>query len=110
MASAASTSTFILRPSFKTFSPHLQITVNLNIEEVCGLVNVNVNHRRRSSIRRDKRRRLCCSQVRIEQDTDEEACDLVNGVEVLIGEGYDDIAVVAYLLTMVKNNNETGVL
>ncbi|KAK1427588.1 hypothetical protein QVD17_16276 [Tagetes erecta] len=99
MASAASTSTVLLRPSFTTFSPHLQIT------KIC---NLSVNHRRRSSIRRDKRRRLCCSQVRIEQDTDEEACELVNGVEVLIGEGDD--AVAAYLLTAVKNNNGTGVL
>ncbi|KAK1411238.1 hypothetical protein QVD17_37785 [Tagetes erecta] len=43
-------------------------------------------------------------------DTDEEACELVNGVEVLIGEGDDDVGVAAYLLTVVKNNNGTGAL
>ncbi|KAL8209164.1 hypothetical protein R6Q57_018519 [Mikania cordata] len=99
MASAASSSRFLLRPPFVTFSP------NLKIHKIC---NLSVNRRRRSLIRRDRCRQLCCSQVRIEYSTDEEACELVNGVEVLIGEGSD--AVAAYLLTAVKNNNGTGVL
>ncbi|XP_076920935.1 uncharacterized protein LOC143582198 [Bidens hawaiensis] len=95
MASAASTSSrFLLKPPF---SPHLQFASN-----IC---NLSVNRRRRSS---DKCRRLYCSQVRIEYNADEEACELVNGVEVSIGEGADSVA--AYLLTAVKNNNGTGIL
>lgn len=50
---------------------------------------------------------MFCTQVQIEDDTDE-ACELVNGVEVSIGEGSDTVA--AYLLTAVKNNNGTGIL
>ncbi|KAI3763100.1 hypothetical protein L1987_53550 [Smallanthus sonchifolius] len=100
-ASTASSSRFLLKPPFTTFSPNLQI------HKIC---NLSVNRRRRSSIRRDtcRRRRLCCSQVRIESGTDEEACELVNGIEVSIGEGSDTVA--AYLLTAVKNNNGTGIL
>ncbi|KAK9048539.1 hypothetical protein SSX86_032496 [Deinandra increscens subsp. villosa] len=113
MASAASSSRFLLRPPFTTFSPNLQLSVNLNFNgkpsvTVQKIGNLSVNRRRRSSIRRDKCRRLCCSQVRIEYGTDEEACELVNGIEVSIGEGSETVA--AYLLTAVKNNNGIGIL
>ncbi|KAI3751345.1 hypothetical protein L2E82_22428 [Cichorium intybus] len=40
--------------------------------------------------------------------TDEEACELVNGIELSIGEGSD--TVLANLLTVVKNNNGIGIL
>lgn len=46
--------------------------------------------------------------MQIQEDTDEEACELVNGVELSIGEGSDSVA--AYLLTAVKNNNGIGIL
>ncbi|KAI7756192.1 hypothetical protein M8C21_032398 [Ambrosia artemisiifolia] len=100
-AAASSTSTSLIKPPFTTFSPNLQI------HKICSL---SVNSGWRSSTWRDKCRRLCCSQVRIEYSTgtDEEACELVNGVEVSIGEGTDTVA--AYLLTAVKNNNGTGIL
>ncbi|XP_042468306.1 carboxymethylenebutenolidase homolog isoform X1 [Zingiber officinale] len=49
-----------------------------------------------------------CSQVELEDDVDDEACELVNGVELVIGEGEDSFR--AYLLKAVKNNNGTGVL
>lgn len=49
-----------------------------------------------------------CSQVELEDDVDDEACELVSGVELVIGEGEDIFR--AYLLKAVKNNNGTGVL
>lgn len=48
------------------------------------------------------------SQVKLKDDVDDEACELVNGVELIIGEDQDRIH--AYLLKAVKNNNGTGVL
>ncbi|TXG53418.1 hypothetical protein EZV62_022587 [Acer yangbiense] len=51
---------------------------------------------------------VSCSLVQVEDGLNDEACELVNGVELSIGEGNDSIQ--AYLCTAVKNNNETGVL
>jgi carboxymethylenebutenolidase len=57
--------------------------------------------------------KLFCAQIKVpgglssEQEGDE-ACELVNGVDLLIGEGEDTIH--AYLLKAVKNNNGSGVL
>ncbi|XP_073104359.1 uncharacterized protein [Elaeis guineensis] len=48
------------------------------------------------------------SQVKLKDDVDDETCELVNGVELIIGE--DEDSVHAYLLKAVKNNNGTGVL
>ncbi|RWW22722.1 hypothetical protein GW17_00013063 [Ensete ventricosum] len=59
-------------------------------------------------IRRNATGKLLCSQVKLEDDLDDEACELVNGVDLVIGEGQDSIC--AYLLKAVKNNNGTGVL
>lgn len=56
---------------------------------------------------------MFCAQVKAsdelssEQEEDE-ACELVNGHDLVIGEGEDTIH--AYLLTAVKNNNGAGVL
>ncbi|XP_026658641.1 carboxymethylenebutenolidase homolog isoform X2 [Phoenix dactylifera] len=47
-------------------------------------------------------------QVKLKDDVDDEACELVSGVELSIGEDQDSIH--AYLLKAVKNNNGTGVL
>lgn len=44
----------------------------------------------------------------VKDDVDDEACELVNGVELIIGEDQDSVQ--AYLLKAVKNNNGTGVL
>lgn len=52
--------------------------------------------------------KVFCSKVKIEDNLNEEACELVNGVEVSLGEGTDSID--AYLCTAVKNNNGTGIL
>lgn len=46
--------------------------------------------------------------VEVEEGINDEACELVNGVEISIGEGDDSI--LAYLFTAVKNNNGTGIL
>lgn len=47
---------------------------------------------------------MTCSLVEVE----DEACELVNGIELSIGEGDDSIQ--AYLFKAVKNNNQTGLL
>lgn len=39
---------------------------------------------------------------------EDEACELVNGVELSIGDGVDSID--AYLCNAVRNNNGTGIL
>ncbi|OMO69398.1 Dienelactone hydrolase [Corchorus capsularis] len=52
--------------------------------------------------------RVRCSAVEVENEIDDEACELVNGVELSIGEGDDNIQ--AFLFKAVKNNNGTGVL
>lgn len=44
----------------------------------------------------------------MENDINDEACELVNGVELSIGEGTDSIN--AHLFKAVKNNNGTGLL
>ena len=46
--------------------------------------------------------------LKVEDGINDEACELVNGVELSLGEG-DDI-IHAYLLKAVKNNNGTGIL
>ncbi|XP_078181989.1 alpha/beta-Hydrolases superfamily protein [Carex rostrata] len=50
--------------------------------------------------------KLFCAQVKVSDE--DEACELVNGHDLIIGEGEDTIH--AYLLTAVKNNNGAGVL
>lgn len=100
MASAVATSSnFVLKPQLAALSSQLHIS------KIC---NLSFNRCLRPSLRRERCRRLCCSQVQIQDNTDEEACELVNGVELSIGEGSDSVA--AYLLTAVKNNNGIGIL
>ncbi|GKV35202.1 hypothetical protein SLEP1_g43504 [Rubroshorea leprosula] len=53
-------------------------------------------------------RRVSCSAVEVEDGTDDETCELVNGVELSLGEGVDSFE--AYLFKAVKNNNGTGLL
>ncbi|KAJ3677996.1 hypothetical protein LUZ60_001799 [Juncus effusus] len=60
-----------------------------------------------------KTSKLFCSQVKVQDETnqgeeEDEACELVNGVDLVIGEGED--AIHAYLLTAVKNNNGSGLI
>ncbi|CAK7344785.1 unnamed protein product [Dovyalis caffra] len=52
--------------------------------------------------------RVSSSLLKVEDDVDDEACELVSGLELSVGEGDDSIN--AYLLKAVKNNNGTGVL
>lgn len=49
-----------------------------------------------------------CSQVRVDNNIIDEACELVNGTELTIDDEGDVIQ--AYLFTAVKNNNGTGIL
>ncbi|XP_021288891.1 carboxymethylenebutenolidase homolog [Herrania umbratica] len=62
----------------------------------------------RESSGRSSAERVRCWAVKVEDDIDDEACELVNGVELSIGEGDDNIE--AYLFKAVKNNNGTCVL
>ncbi|KAG5233169.1 carboxymethylenebutenolidase [Salix suchowensis] len=52
--------------------------------------------------------RVRCSLLKVEEDLDDEACELVRGLGLSIGEGDDRIN--AYLLKAVKNNNGIGIL
>ncbi|CAI9786696.1 unnamed protein product [Fraxinus pennsylvanica] len=49
-----------------------------------------------------------CSQVEAKESLSDEACELVNGTELTIGEGDESIS--ANLFQAVKNNNSTGIL
>ncbi|KAL9342330.1 hypothetical protein Peur_065655 [Populus x canadensis] len=62
----------------------------------------------RRSCRGNAACRVPCSLLKIEEDVDDEACELVSGLELSIVEGDDSIN--AYLLNAVKNNNGTGIL
>lgn len=46
--------------------------------------------------------------MKVEDGINDEACELVSGVELSLGEGADNIQ--AYLFKAVKNNNGTGIL
>uniref|UniRef100_A0A5B7BWH4 Carboxymethylenebutenolidase homolog n=1 Tax=Davidia involucrata TaxID=16924 RepID=A0A5B7BWH4_DAVIN len=61
-----------------------------------------------SSFIKDTVCKVSCSQVKAEDSINDEACELVNGVELSIGEGADSVC--AYLFKAVKNNNGTGIL
>lgn len=52
--------------------------------------------------------RVSCNLLKVEDDINDEACELVNGVELSIGEGVDSFR--AHLFKAVKNNNGTGIL
>ncbi|RLN28416.1 uncharacterized protein C2845_PM05G37140 [Panicum miliaceum] len=56
------------------------------------------------------RRRPLCSPAEVAGATvdDDEACELVSGSDLVIGEGDDSVS--AYLFRAVKNNNGTGIL
>ncbi|KAK4433607.1 Carboxymethylenebutenolidase [Sesamum alatum] len=62
-----------------------------------------------SALCKSNKLRVCCRQVKVEESTSvvgsDEACELVNGTELTIGDGIQ-----AYLFTAVKNNNATGIL
>ncbi|KAL5558431.1 hypothetical protein UlMin_034642 [Ulmus minor] len=66
------------------------------------------NRKCKPSLKKNKPRKLNCSLLEVEDDTNDEACELVNGVELSIGEGADNIN--AHLFKAVKNNNGTGIL
>lgn len=53
-------------------------------------------------------RKITCSLLKVEDDANDESCELVSGVELSVGEGVDSIN--AYLFKAVKNNNGTGIL
>ncbi|PQM41998.1 carboxymethylenebutenolidase homolog [Prunus yedoensis var. nudiflora] len=53
-------------------------------------------------------RKITCSLLKVEDDVNDESCELVSGVELSVGEGADSIN--AHLFKAVKNNNGTGIL
>ncbi|XP_057453947.1 uncharacterized protein LOC130745614 [Lotus japonicus] len=52
--------------------------------------------------------KISCSLLNVENEINDEACELVSGVEVSLGDDDDNMS--AYLLKAVKNNNGTGLL
>ncbi|XP_042485319.1 carboxymethylenebutenolidase homolog isoform X2 [Macadamia integrifolia] len=66
------------------------------------------NHQRCSYYTKNAICKVSCGQVKLEEGIDDESCELVNGVELMLGEGVDCFH--SYLFTAVKNNNETGIL
>ncbi|KAK7322394.1 hypothetical protein VNO77_25773 [Canavalia gladiata] len=52
--------------------------------------------------------KISCSLLNVEDGINDEACELVSGVELSLGEDDDNIR--AYLFKAVKNNNGTGIL
>lgn len=52
--------------------------------------------------------KVSCSLLGVENDVNDEACELVNGTEIMIGEGDDSFS--AYLFKAVKNNNGIGII
>ncbi|CAK9162686.1 unnamed protein product [Ilex paraguariensis] len=98
-ASITSSSVFLTKPFLpRLASPKLQFSI---IHRVNSL---------RSSISfvKDTCCKVFCSQVKVEDNVDDEACELVNGVELNIGEEVDSVN--AYLFKAVKNNNGAGIL
>ncbi|RLM99228.1 hypothetical protein C2845_PM06G20860 [Panicum miliaceum] len=71
------------------------------------LVSSEPGHCSRS---RRRQGRPLCSQAEVAGATvdDDEACELVSGSDLVIGEGEDSVR--AYLFKAVKNNNGTGIL
>ncbi|KAE8056176.1 hypothetical protein FH972_012969 [Carpinus fangiana] len=84
----------------------LPISLLLSICLIYVQRKCNLNIRR--SITENIARKVSCSLLKVEDGIDDEACELVNGIELSIGEGADSID--AYLFKAVKNNNGTGIL
>ena len=82
-------------------SATLDCKASVYVQRKC---NLNV----RRSITENIARKVSCSLLKVEDGIDDEACELVNGIELSIGEGADSID--AYLFKAVKNNNGTGIL
>ena len=66
----------------------------------------NLNLRR--SVPNTAERKISFSLLKAEDEINDEACELVSGVELLLGE--DDDSIRAYLFKAVKNNNGIGLL
>ncbi|XP_065880796.1 uncharacterized protein [Euphorbia lathyris] len=81
--------------SFPLLSPPPPPFKNCNLNSPRSAIE-NVTHR------------VSCNLLKVEDDINDEACELVNGVELSIGEGADTIR--AYLFKAVKNNNGIGIL
>nr|XP_027091939.1 carboxymethylenebutenolidase homolog isoform X3 [Coffea arabica] len=98
-------------PAFASHELHFPINEEANSDyEVSVIVQRSSINCSRSFwlSRTNKNSRICASQFKVEDITEDETCELVNGVELSIGEGDD--AINAYLCTAVKNNNGTGIL
>ncbi|XP_038681158.1 carboxymethylenebutenolidase homolog isoform X2 [Tripterygium wilfordii] len=64
----------------------------------------------RRSFTKSSMYRISSSLLEVKDGTDDEACELVNGVEISIGDGATADSINAHLFTAVKNNNGTGIL
>ncbi|KAK4284970.1 hypothetical protein QN277_001728 [Acacia crassicarpa] len=73
-----------------------------------GPASKKCNQNLQKSVRDLADQKIACSLLKIENDPDDEVCELVSGVELSLGELEDSIH--AYLFKAVKNNNGTGIL
>ncbi|XP_062097057.1 uncharacterized protein LOC133803124 isoform X2 [Humulus lupulus] len=87
-SSSSSSSTITTRRSFLSTTPSINCKLNLQRSGAKNIV-----------------RKISCGLLKVEDGLDDESCELVNGIELSIGEDVD-----AYLFTAVKNNNKTGIL
>ncbi|EOY17357.1 hypothetical protein QUC31_001432 [Theobroma cacao] len=109
LASTPSSSSSVLSTSLcatRSSSLPLRHSRHHHLRFLSTFRNCNLNCRGSSG--RSSAERVRCSAVKVEDDIDDEACELVNGVELSIGEGDNNIQ--AYLFKAVKNNNGTCVL
>ncbi|RDX89994.1 Carboxymethylenebutenolidase-like protein, partial [Mucuna pruriens] len=75
-------------------------------KETCFQKKCNVNLQKPIQDAADSK--ISCSLLNVEDGINDEACELVSGVELSLGEEDDNIR--AYLFKAVKNNNGTGLL
>lgn len=75
-----------------------------------SLLPTSFAYRKEAVLTAQEQRRVhvFCSQLKVEEVSDEDACELVNGSEIKVGEDTDEIR--AYLFKAVKNNNGVGIL
>ncbi|KAJ8641630.1 hypothetical protein MRB53_018324 [Persea americana] len=68
----------------------------------------NLYHQTCSHLTKSTSGKVSSGQVELEDEINDEACELVSGTELTLGEGEDNIR--AFLFKAVKNNNGAGVL
>lgn len=77
--------------------------ISVLVQRKCNLYHQTCSHLTKSTSGK-----VSSGQVELEDEINDEACELVSGTELTLGEGEDNIR--AFLFKAVKNNNGAGVL